>query len=187
MRTLLESKGYFLADVHYTVHEKERTADIQYDIAIDPPYRINGISVKGDSTSLLNAIRSTMSKTMLSPGDQYDVAKMKQERERIDSALKEKGYFYFSPDFILFQADSTAGNRTVDLSLEVKKDIPVEAPRVYTIGSVYIYSGYSLDRDSVAIRAGDTAIVDDAAASTSTKSSTLPSSCVRFFFRRGAV
>ena len=159
MRTLLESKGYFLADVRYTVHEEERTADIQYDIAIHPPYRINGISVKGDSTPLLDAIRSTMGKTTLSAKDQFDLGKMKQERERIDSALKEQGYFYFSPDFIVFQADSTAGNRTVDLSLLVKKDIPVEASRVYRIGSVYVYSGYSLNRDSVALPAGDTLIV----------------------------
>jgi len=187
MRILLESKGYFPADVRYTVHEKEHTADIQYDIAIDPPYRINGISVKGDSTSLLSAIRSTMWKTMLSPRDQYDVAKMKQERERIDSALKEKGYFYFSPDFILFQADSTAGNRTVDLSLEVKKDIPVEATRVYTIGNVFVYSGYSLDRDSVAIQTGDTAIVDGCRYIDIDKKFD-PAVVVRsVFFRRGAV
>ena len=159
MRTLLESKGYFLADVRYTVHEEEKTADIQYDIAIHSPYRINGISVKGDSTALVDAIRSTMRKTILAAGDQYDLAKLKQERERIDAALKEKGYFYFSPDFIVFQADSTAGNRRVNLSLLVKKDIPVEAIRVYTIGDIYVYSGYSLSRDSVAIPVGDTVIV----------------------------
>ena len=159
MRTLLESKGYFLAEVRYTVHEEEKTADIQYDIAIHSPYRINGITVKGGSTALVDAIRSTMGKTILAAGDQYDLVKLKQERERIDAALKEKGYFYFSPDFIVFQADSTAGNRRVNLSLLVKKDIPIEATRVYTIGNVYVYSGYSLSRDSVIIPVGDTVLV----------------------------
>jgi outer membrane protein insertion porin family len=159
MRALLESKGYFWTDVHYTVREEEKTADIQYTIALRSPYRINGITVKGDSTTLVDAIRSTMRETILVPGDQYDLVKLKQERERIDAALKEKGYFYFSPDFIVFQADSTAGNETVDLSLQVKKDIPVEATRVYTIGNTTIYSGYSLHRDSAATPAGDTVSV----------------------------
>ena len=159
MGTLLENRGYFLTDVHYTVHEEERTADIQYTIEVQSPYRINGITVKGGTDSLVEAIRSTMGETLLAAGDQYDLVKLKQERERIDLALKEKGYFHFSPDFIVFQADSTAGNKTVDLSLRVKKDIPGEAERVYTIGNIYIYSGYSLNRDTVTIPAGDTVSV----------------------------
>jgi outer membrane protein assembly factor BamA len=160
MRTLLENKGYFWADVQYAVHEEEHTADIQYTIAIQSPYRINGITVKGGNDALVNAIRSTMEKTVLVTGDQYDLEKLKQERERIDAALKEKGYFYFSPDLIVFQADSSVGNRTVDLSLQIIRDIPVEATRSYTIGDIYIYAGYSLNRDSVTIPAGDAVGID---------------------------
>jgi outer membrane protein assembly factor BamA len=156
MRNLLEGKGYFRPDVQYSVREEETTAGIQYKVAIHSPYRINGITVKNGNTALIEAIRSTMGKTILAAGDQYDLVKLKQERERIDAALKQKGYFYFSPDFIEFQADSTAGNRTVGLSLQVKSDIPAEAARVYTINNIYIYSGYSLNRDTVTISAGDT-------------------------------
>ena len=160
MRTLLEGKGYFQPDVRYTVREEASTADVQYVATIHSPYRINGVTVKDSSTTLLNAIRSTMGETLLAAGAQYDIVKLKQERERIDAALKEKGYFYFSPDFIVFQADSTAGIKTVDLSLQVKRDIPVEATRVYTIGNITIYSGYSLNRDSVTMPAGDSVSVD---------------------------
>ena len=161
MRALLESKGFFQPDVTYSVSEEEKTAEIQYTVALHAPYRINGIVVKGLNTPLMEAIRSAMGKTILAPGDQYDLAKLREERERIDAALKEEGYFYFSPDFIVFQADSTAGSKTVDLSLFLKQDIPVEATRTYTIGSIYIYSGYSLNRDSLAIQTGDTVGVGD--------------------------
>jgi outer membrane protein insertion porin family len=187
MRALLESKGYFQADVDYTVREEENTADIQYNIAIHSPYKINGVTVKGGNTTLVDSIRSTMGKTILVARDQYDLVKLKQERERIDAALKEKGYFYFSPDFIVFQADSTAGNKTVDLSLQVKKDIPVEATRVYTIGNIYIYSGYSLNRDTVTIPAGDTVNVDGCCYIDLDKKFK-PDVIVRsIFFRKGAV
>jgi outer membrane protein insertion porin family len=159
MRIYLENKGYFWPDVDFAVREDEHTADIQYTITVNSPYRINGVTVKGDSTTLMEAIRLTMRETLLATGDQYDLVKLKQERERIDAALKEKGYFYFSPDFIVFQADSTVGNKTIDLSLQLRRDIPIEATRVYTIGNVYIYSGYSLNRDSLAESAGDTVSV----------------------------
>jgi len=156
MRTLLDNKGYFWADVQYKVRENEKTADIQYNIAAQSPYRINGITVKGTNVAMVEAIRSTMGETILAAGTQYDLEKLKQERERIDAALKEKGYFYFSSDFIVFQADSTAGNRTIDLSLQIKSDIPAEAARVDIIDNIYIYSGYSLKSDSVPILASDT-------------------------------
>jgi outer membrane protein insertion porin family len=156
MRTLLDAKGYFWPEVHYMIREEENTADIEYTITVRSPYRINGITVSGTNATLVEAIRSTMGETVLAAGDQYDLEKLKKERERIDAALKEKGYFYFSPDFLVFQADSTAGNKTIDLILQVKKDIPVEAARIYTIGSIFVYSGYSLNRDSVVVPAGDT-------------------------------
>ena len=160
MHTLLENKGYFWSDVNYMIREEENTADIQYNIAITSPYSINSIAVKNGTGVLLETIRTAMDETLLAKGDPYDLEELNRERERIDAVLKERGYFYFSPDFIVFQADSTAGNKTIDLSLQVKRNIPVEAASVYTIGNIYIYSGYSLNRDSVAILDGDTASVD---------------------------
>jgi len=43
-----------------------------------------------------------------------------------------------------------------DLSLQIKKEIPVEATQIYTIGNIYIYSGYSLNRDSTTVSVSDT-------------------------------
>jgi len=160
MRTLLENKGHFFPVVRHEVREEETTAEIRYTVTIQSPYTINGVVVKGDSTALVDSIRATMSETLLRAGEQYDLVKLKLERERIDAVLKEKGFFYFAPDFIVFQADSTAGEKTVNLSLRVSRNIPVEATRPYMIGNIYIYSGYSLDRDSIRISSADTVIVD---------------------------
>ena len=160
MRTFLENKGYFHAVVNYTVREEEKTGDVQYNVGVHSPYRIKSISVKDDSSSLADQIRGTMSETLLIIGDPYDLGKLQQERVRIDLELKNKGFFYFSPDFILFQADSSVGDRKVDLTLRVKARIPEEARRIYTIGNIYIFSGYALNRDSINIPAGDTVRVD---------------------------
>ncbi len=160
MRTLLENKGFFQAAVSYAVLEEETAAEVLYNVTIDPPYTINSISAIGDSTAVMDSIRATMGETVLKPGDAYDLSKLEQERIRIDAALKDKGFFYFSPDFIVFQADSSLGARKVDLSLRLKKRIPAESTRIYSIGNVSIYSGYVLNRDSVNVSVGDTVMVN---------------------------
>ncbi len=158
MRTVLENKGYFQAEVNYTVREEEKTGDVLYNVGIHSPYTISGVSVKGDDSPVMNSIRATMNESILKIGEPYDLGKLQQERVRIDAALKDRGFFYFAADNIVFQADSSVGDRKVDLSLRLKNRIPEEATRIYTIGKVYIYSGYALNRDSVNISAGDTTI-----------------------------
>lgn len=73
---------------------------------------------------------------------------MKEERERIDNLLKERGYFYFNPDFLLFRADSTIGSNQVNLDLTIKNNTPLEALHPYYIRNIDIYPNYSLRRDS---------------------------------------
>ena len=36
------------------------------------------------------------------------------ERIRIDAFLKERGFYFFSPEYLLIKADSTAGDHQVD-------------------------------------------------------------------------
>ncbi|HSQ75450.1 MAG TPA: BamA/TamA family outer membrane protein [Bacteroidota bacterium] len=160
MRTLLDNKGYFQAKVTYEVLEEERTAEVRYDLAIHPPYTISSVSVRGDDSPVLAAIRGSMVDTGLKIGQQYDLGALQRERARIDSALKDQGYFSFAPGFIMFRADSSVGERKVDLVLGLSPRIPDAATRLYTINNIAVYSGYALNSDSSGIPAGDTVIVD---------------------------
>jgi outer membrane protein assembly factor BamA len=160
IKTVLKNKGYFLANVGYKVNEEEQTADIEYTVEITTPYVIDRVTVAGGSTPLLDSIRAVMPQTLLRSKEPYDLATLRQERERIDAALKDKGFFYFSPEYLLFKADSTAGSKSVDLSMTVKKGIPEEAGYSYVMGNIYLYSGYSLTRDTVKISSGDTVTID---------------------------
>lgn len=155
MQAQMENKGYFRSVVRFDVRTSEKTADILYTIGAQPAYRIHSLSVEGNSP-LNDTIRTLMKESLIIPGNRYDLDLLVSERNRIGTALKEKGYFYFSPDHIIFQADSNAGGGMLDLSLDVVKNIPDEATRRYTIGNITIYSGYSLNQDSVSLQPGDT-------------------------------
>ena len=153
MRTILDNKGYFQARVTYEVLEEDRTGAVRYDLTIRPPYAINSVRVSGADSPVLAAIRASMVDTGLKTGQQYDLHALQQERVRIDSVLKDQGYYSFAPGFIMFQADSSVGERKVDLVLGLRARIPEAATRSYTINNISFYSGYGLNRDSSAQKA----------------------------------
>ena len=63
---------------------------------------------------------------------------------RIDALLKERGFYFFSPEYLLIKTDSTIGNHLVNMYMTVKPGAPGETQQIYHINNVYIYANYSL-------------------------------------------
>lgn len=145
----LENKGYFHAAVSgdTTVHKK--TASAKYTIEPKNQYTINRVLFPDDSSALSLAIASIGEKTLLKKGEPFDLDLIKAERARIDAVLKERGFYFFSPDYLLLKTDSTIGNDQVDMYMVVKPETPRPATWIYRINDVYIYTGYSLNTANV--------------------------------------
>jgi outer membrane protein insertion porin family len=75
----------------------------------------------------------------------YSLDDVKNERIRIDRELKEGGYIYFSPDFILLKADSVTGQHQVHAEITVKPSTPPESRKPYSIRKVFIHDDHLLD------------------------------------------
>jgi hypothetical protein len=89
----------------------------------------------------------TKEESSLIVGANYSLDSIKAERERIHAALKEQGYYYFTPDYLIVQVDST--NRgTVDLFVKIKDNTPLLALRPYRMHDISLFPDYSLDNDS---------------------------------------
>jgi outer membrane protein insertion porin family len=69
------------------------------------------------------------------------------ERNRIDAILKNNGYFYFDPDYLIFKADTSKTDQTIALRLTLKDSIPENALTVYRINKVFIDQNYSLNQE----------------------------------------
>ena len=98
-----------------------------------------------DSSDLQKAINRATRRSLLKPGQPFDLGVIKAERTRIDASLKNRGFYYFAPEFLLVDTDSTIGNNKVNLYVNTKPETPVEARKIYKINKVYIYSNYSLN------------------------------------------
>ena len=146
LQNYLENKGFFKTMVTADSSWKKKKAKVSYTANAGPQYKIRNVSFENDSSKLAQAIAKLADKSFLKTGHPYDLDLIKGERTRIDALLKERGFYYFNPDNLLVQVDSTVGDTQVDMRVIIKPETPDEAREVYFIDSVYIYPNYSLNR-----------------------------------------
>ncbi|WP_237028728.1 BamA/TamA family outer membrane protein [Pedobacter steynii] len=160
LRSYLSTIGYLQADVTGDTVVKNKKVKAIYTAQTGTRYKINKVTFPKDSTGIAANVNGNSSKSLLKPGDFYDFETIKNERIRIDNDLKEAGYFYFSPDFLLIQADSTIGKGMVNLFVKVKDNTPEVSKKPYTINNITIYPNYSLRNDS-SIKASEPILYKD--------------------------
>jgi outer membrane protein assembly factor BamA len=141
----LQNKGFFHAKVTGDTIVKNKKGHADYVADAGAQYKINDVFFPKDSSAISEAIRSVASKTILNKGNPFILDVVKGERTRIDIALKEKGYYYFSPDDLIVFVDSTIGNTMVNLYVNYKPEMTVAAKHAYEINKAYIYSNYNLN------------------------------------------
>lgn len=142
----LENRGFFKAKVNGDTIIKAKRASAEYTVVAGNQYHINNVQFESDSSQQLTlAIQESAAKTLLKKGDAYTLDVIRGERLRIDAFLKERGYYFFGPDFLLAKVDSTVGNNLVDMKITVKPETPEEARQAYRINDVFIYSGYNIN------------------------------------------
>lgn len=139
--------GIFRSYTEFKIIEKKHTAMVMYISHIHAPYRIKDIIYAVSNDSISSIILKEQKKSLIKPGDDYNLENLKKERKRIDDLLKNNGYFYFNPDYLLFKADSSNTNHDVTFRLGLKDSIPERALTVYRINKVFIDQDYSLDTD----------------------------------------
>lgn len=150
IQNYIENKGFFNARTSADSSASGKKATSTYTVQLGARYIIDSVRFPNDSIPLTIDIKATEPNSLLKTGNPYDLEVIKTERDRIDAKLKEVGYFYFNPDFLLAQVDSTAGNHQVDIKMIVKDETPILAQRTFTIGNIYVYPDYSINKDTLA-------------------------------------
>ncbi|WP_158797765.1 BamA/TamA family outer membrane protein [Pedobacter sp. L105] len=148
LTSYLISQGYLQSKVIGDSLIKNKTAKVVYKANTGIRYKISKITFPKDTGALTKIINDNKDKSLLKVGNFYNLDVFINERVRIDNDLKEKGYFYFNPDYILLQVDSTIGKNLVNVTVKIKDIAPDAALKPYTIKDINVYPAYSLRRDS---------------------------------------
>jgi len=145
LRSELENTGYFKAVVTGDTTVKNKKATATYTVTAGPQYTISEVIFEKDSSILSRTIDSSAKQSLLKKDDPFNLGTIKAERERIDNYLKERGFYYFAPDYLIIQTDSTIGGNKVNLYVKTKKQAPPEVRQVYRINDVYIFPSFRLN------------------------------------------
>ena len=153
---ILANYGYFGSRAEYETRYKKhgRKARLSYRVYAAPPWRYSRIAypaVRGPLTALVDSLQSS---SLLKTGAQYNIDTLAAERTRLSRILRNRGYYYFRPEYFEYQADTTRKRREVDLRLLLKPGIPAQATRSYRIGdiTVNLQNIRPKSRDSMRVR-----------------------------------
>lgn len=141
-----ENKGYFNAKATSDTLARNKKAQVIYSLTTGARYFISAVNFPTDSTAVSTEMSKTAPKSLLKPGKPFDLDVIKAERERIDSELKNQGFYYFSPDNIIVQADSTVTKKPkVELFVKLKDNTPEISKDQFTIDKTVVFADYNIN------------------------------------------
>jgi outer membrane protein assembly factor BamA len=138
----LFNNGHYNPEVEYNIITENKKSEVEYIAHINPPFTINEIYFPDGDSEIEERIRETKENTLLRIGDPYNLNTLTEERVRIDLELENQGYYYFSDDALIFRVDSTIGNRSLNIYLAIKPQIPEQITRKFRINDIYVNTNH---------------------------------------------
>lgn len=158
IKQIMDNNGFFANSVSYDIIKQKnpKKAKIQYTVHTGEPYCFNEIELLPDSTRLNHLIDSIARKLpYLQPGSRYSVDSLSFARNRIANFLRNRGYYYFKPEFIEYLADSIQKPGSIDLRLTLGSNLPPQVIEPYKTGKINIvvkrFSGHGNHWDTIPI------------------------------------
>ena len=161
-RNLLNEYGYFNGATSYAlVPDKKdpRKAKIAYQVTMNQPYTIDSILYVRMRNRVDSLLPRLSSERLIRKGDNFNVVRLQEERERIADRLRDNGYYYFRPEYMIYQADTTITPGRVSLRIVPKEGMPRNALIPWKLGNVDFYlNGYRNEQPTDSIRYKDLTI-----------------------------
>ena len=111
----MQNKGYFRVEVDTVQKVKDRKMDLTYTVVANTPYTVRKYTVDIDRPEVREIAMQKQRK--VDKGMQFDAGVMDEERQRITSRMHNKGYFYFDKSMLVYTADSSYRDNTVEVEL----------------------------------------------------------------------
>ncbi len=146
----MRNKGYYDAGVTDSVRFRKKQAAVTYEIEPGRPYTIRSLTYRLEDTTIQSIFYRDTVNSLVKRGSHFDVDVMQSERARIETTMRNHGYYNFSREYVYYRVDTAVGNHRVDLTLGVKKYIITTMEgyylmlphRKYRVEQVFIYPSF---------------------------------------------
>lgn len=140
---ILDNNGYFRGTATYSLVQgkNRKKAKILYEINPGPGYPIRNVELLPDSTALGALIDSLARQDtyLMADNPRYSTDSLSIARTRITNSLRNRGYYFFRPEFIEYLADSIAYPGEIELKMMLASNVPAVALAPYTTGKVTVH------------------------------------------------
>ena len=116
--------------------KRYRRATVSYTISENKPflYRLQPPSIPDSGVAAV--VRQGQAATLLHENERYNETLIGQERTRLETRLKNAGYFDFRQQYITLEADTSYEKFTVRLRTLIANPTPDQGHRIYTLRQV---------------------------------------------------
>lgn len=137
-QSVLRKNGYFRGRVSYTeVPQKNpKKAKIGYTVVMDSVTTVDTMAYVGFPPVMQALIDSTRDESLLKPGTAFSVAALDGERTRLTQLFRNNGFYYYSPSYATYLADTFQTAYRAQLRLQMADSIPREAQRPWYVGNI---------------------------------------------------
>lgn len=138
---MLENNGYFAADVSFELIKgrNPKKVKIAYKVNSGKAYRIDSVELLPDTCHLNHVIDSVVVKSkLLTKGSRYCTDSLSELRTAITNQVRNRGYYFFKPEYIEYLADSTEAHQRIWIKMTLAETTPTEALRRYVTGDVMV-------------------------------------------------
>ena len=127
INTILRNNGYFTSSANYTLHPSKnpKKAKISYDVTVNSPYTIGNVEYINGKDELIQMVDSlARANHYLQTGSRYCLDSLSAVRIDITNYVRNRGYYFFRPEYIQYLADSIQDQGVIHLRLIESDDIP---------------------------------------------------------------
>ncbi|MCC3159002.1 BamA/TamA family outer membrane protein [Hymenobacter sp. 15J16-1T3B] len=179
MGIYLRSKGFFRSRVAYTDNPPEplgyfsrlfgkadtakladpakprsRRVTVEYNVHEGPRFLVKQLRYDIPDSAVARIVRGDTTQQLLHVGQPYDEALIGQERARLETLLKNHGYYDFQARYITLEADTSYAPTTVRLLVQVANPPDAAQHQVYRVRRVSFVADagvnrFGLQRDTV--------------------------------------
>ncbi|MEN8230246.1 MAG: BamA/TamA family outer membrane protein [Bacteroidota bacterium] len=147
----MRNKGFYQAIVSDTTILRKHRAKVVYTVNPNQPYKIRNITYFFHDATISSLVLTDTISSKFRVGEHFDVDMLQQERIRIETVLRDSGYYSFSRDYVYYEVDSALNRQQVDITLGISnyptqdrrgRLIHVDHP-VYKIRNVHMVTDYN--------------------------------------------
>jgi len=137
LTSVLHSYGYFNGTVRGSLKESKVLGFARYEVEPNQRFRIDSVLIDPPAEGEFYEDFLSFSQHFKLPR-YFDLERIKEERQKMYTSMRNIGYYYFRPEYTNILLDSTRRPAHLIAKVAPREDIPAHAKRRYQINNIYV-------------------------------------------------